>query len=289
MAASAARRRWRKRVGHGVAHGIALSRPLPHAGLVFARLRLVLAPLAIAHALASPGVLAAEPRLPEGKPAEAKPPDDMTYGDNIAACRAMARASDKEVAAFRASQPQQPIPDPRPDTVLGAPGWADGVKGFGRVPVELWLATFLPHFGVVARSDAPAFVVAWPWSFPVGPAFTCSKHQGALFVSTHAPFRVVLEPGMIYGDRLFVFHLRHGARFIHQQSDWVVGVGGGIGSTIDLVSRQEGVRASISPEVVLRLGKCCDPGYFMLAGRVDVFFTGATLVQPMVHLGFTYF
>jgi hypothetical protein len=214
--------------------------------------------------------------------------EEMTVESGVRACRVMNEVSDKEVAAFRASQPPQPYPDPRQETVLGAP-WADVGKGLGKVPLDLWLATFIPHVGVTLRSEAPAFVLAWPWSFPVGPTFTCSKHASALTVSNHHPFRLMLEPGMMYGDRLFVFYARPGARVVWQPPDWVVGLGGGFGSTIDIVSRQEGFRASLSPEVVLRLGKCCDPGYFTLAGRLDVYLAGQSRVQPMVHLGFSYF
>jgi hypothetical protein len=271
---------------------------LAHAGFVLARTtRRVLPQVHVPHLVLVLGLVLAldrPARAADGKPgetkaAESRPADDLSYGDGVAACKMMNQTADKEVSAFRASQPPQPIPDPRPDTVLGAPGWAEAFKGFGNVPLELWLATILPHAGVTLRNEAPAFVLAWPWSFPIGPTMTCSRHQGALFVSGHTPLRLMLEPGMMYGDRLFVFFLRPGARFVYQHSDWVVGLGGGLGSTIDIVSRQEGFRASVSPEVVLRLGKCCDPNYFMLAGRLDVYFAGNQRVQPMVHLGFTYF
>jgi hypothetical protein len=219
---------------------------------------------------------------------DARAEEETAVSTGVRDCRVMNEVADKEMAAFRKSQPPQPYPDPRPDLVLEAP-WADVFRAFGKVPLELWLATLLPHAGVAARAGQPVFSLSWPWSFPLGPTMTCSRRAGSILVQNHKPLRLVLEPGMFYGDRLFTFWMRPGARFIYQGSDWVVGTGGGLGSTLDIVSRQEGFRGSLSPEALLRFGKCCDPGYFLLSARLDIYFTGTTTLQPTATFGFTYF
>jgi hypothetical protein len=45
----------------------------------------------------------------------------------------------------------------------------------------------------------------------------------------------------------------------------VVGVGGGLGSTVEIAGNREPFRPSLSPEALMQFGHCCDAGYFTLA------------------------
>jgi hypothetical protein len=104
----------------------------------------------------------------------------------------------------------------------------------------------------------------------------------------------MLEPGIVASNRGSGFHVRHGYRFIYHASDWVVGVGGGIGSTIEVVGNREPFRYSVGPEFVLHFGNfhfgnCCAPSYFTLAFRYDRFFKGTNLNILGASLGYTFF
>ena len=51
----------------------------------------------------------------------------------------------------------------------------------------------------------------------------------------------------------------------------------------------EPLRPSLGPEVLLRFGHCCDPGYFVLAFRYDHYFAGDVRDIIAGSLGFVYF
>ena len=82
---------------------------------------------------------------------------------------------------------------------------------------------------------------------------------------------------------------RLGYRFLYHPSDWVVGVGGGLGHTIDLVGKGEPTRISLSPEAVMQFGHCCDASYFTFAFRYDRYFAGTSLNVIHGTLGYTFF
>src|SRR5262249_35830242 len=119
--------------------------------------------------------------------ADARAEDETVVSEGVRECRVVNAVADKEMVAFRKSQPPQSYPDPRPDLGLEAP-WADVFRGLGKIPLELWLATFLPHPGVAARASQPVFSLSWPWSFPLGPTVTCSRRAGSILVQNHKPF-----------------------------------------------------------------------------------------------------
>ena len=219
----------------------------------------------------------------------ARAEDDLQVVEGYRECKQMNEAADRDTQAWRKTQPPQLYPDPRPNTVFGAPGFADVLTGFGNVPLELWLATFIPHLGAVMRGGEPAFSISLPWQFPLGPTLTCSKRAGGFQVMNHKPVRLVLEPGIHAGDRLFTAWTRLGARYIHQSAGWVVGLGGGAGSTIQFVGKNEALRASIAPEAVIRFGRCCEHGNFTVAIRFDHYFERQHPDQLLINLGYTYF
>ena len=69
----------------------------------------------------------------------------------------------------------------------------------------------------------------------------------------------------------------------------MVGVGGGLGTTLDLVGKGEPRRLSLSPEAVMQFGHCCDASYFTFAVRYDRYFAGTTLNGIGGTLGYTFF
>lgn len=221
-----------------------------------------------------------------GPSARAEEPKVDT-ADGPSACRDFDKKNEKELADWQKQQPAVPYAYPREDTVLGAP-WGPFFKSIGTTP-ELFLATVIPHVGAQYRAENAAIVVAWPWSFPIGPAYTCSRKQGSFVVRAFKSHRAMLEPGITTGQRGTGFFTRPGYRFIYHPSDWVVGAGGGIGSTLDIAGSREPFRYSVSPEGVLQFGHCCDPSYFILSVRYDHYFAGTARDTFGGTLGFTYF
>ena len=211
----------------------------------------------------------------------------IDYADGPTACREFAAKNERELAQWSKDQPAKPYEYPREDEVLGAP-WGPFTKGVAST-YDLILATLIPHVGAQYRLDTPAAIVAWPMQIPFGPAYTCSRKQGSFTVKTHKIHRALLEPGFVASQRGVGGFVRPGYRFIYQPSDWVVGPGAGIGSTLELAGNREPTRFSVSPEVVLRFGHCCDAGYFTLAFRYDRFFSGTARDIFGGTLGFVYF
>lgn len=223
--------------------------------------------------------------LAEERSAQAE--DKIEYADGPAACRAFHAKNEAELAAWSKTQPAVPYEYPRDDNVLGAP-WGPLTSGVGET-ADLLLASLVPHIGAELRADAPVVVVAWPWSIPFGPAYTCSRHLGTFTVRDYRFHRAIVEPAVISGQRGTGFTSRLGYRFLYHPSDWVVGAGAGLGSTLDVAVRGEPFRAALSPELVLQFGHCCDASYFILSVRYDRYFTGGSLNVIGGTLGYTFF
>jgi hypothetical protein len=213
-----------------------------------------------------------------------EPPD---YADGVGACHAFEDKNEKELGDWQKQQPAKPYVYPREDKVLDAP-WGAFLKSIGN-HADLVLATVIPHFGAQLRADTPAAVISWPWSLPVGPYYTCSRKQGTFVVRGHKAHRFLVEPGIVSSNRGVGVFVRPGYRFIYQPSDWVVGPGAGLGSTIEISGNREPTRFSLGPEAVLRFGHCCDPGYFTLAFRYDHYFKGEVVDIIAGSLGFVFF
>jgi hypothetical protein len=213
--------------------------------------------------------------------------DKTEYADGPAACRAFHAKNDTELAAWSKTQPAVPYAYPQDDNILGAP-WGPLTSGIAAT-ADLLLASIFPHVGAQLRAEAPVIVIAWPWSIPFGPAYTCSRHLGSFTVRDYRFHRALVEPSVIAGQRGAGFLTRFGYRFLYHPSDWVVGAGGGLGSTLDLAVRDEPARASLSPEAVLQFGHCCDASYFIFAVRYDRYFAGSSLNIIGGTLGYTFF
>jgi hypothetical protein len=131
------------------------------------------------------------------------------------------------------------------------------------------IAAVVPNPGLrwQAYGAAPRATLSWPWSIPFGPVGATS--WGTCDESVHRPSRVVLEPGLTLTSSPGFF-LRAGYRFLWQRDGRRVGFGGGLGSTAELRG-PDTPRASVSPEVLVRYGRCCWPGYLLLSIRYDYF------------------
>ena len=210
------------------------------------------------------------------------------YADGPTACEAFDAKNERELAAWTKSQPPVPYEYPRDDNVLGAP-WGPITGGIG-TSFDLVLASILPHFGAQLRGQTPAAVVSWPWSIPLGPAFTCSRKQGTFAVRKFRSNRLMLEPGLVSSNRGTGFYVRPGYRFLYHPSEWVVGIGAGVGSTIELAGNKEPAgRPSVSPEALIQFGHCCDASYFTLGFRYDHYFAGDSTNILGGSLGYTFF
>lgn len=209
------------------------------------------------------------------------------YADGPTACAEFDAKNERELAEWSKSQPATPYAYPREDYVLNAP-WGKLLSSIGS-QTELLLASIIPHAGAQLRKDEPAAVVSWPWSIPFFGATTCSRKRGSFTVNKFRSHRFLLEPGVSSSNRGVGVFVRPGYRFLYHPSDWVVGAGGGLGSTIELSGNREPLRPSLSPEAVLQFGHCCESSYFTLAFRYDHYFGGGITEIFWGSLGYTFF
>jgi len=237
-------------------------------------------------ALVLAGAAAAAPSGPLEREARAEEPK-LDYADGPTACEEFERRNERELAEWSKGQPATPYAYPRQDMVLNAP-WGTLLKEIGSRG-ELLLASFVPHAGAQLREQDVAAVVSWPWSVPFGPAFTCSRARGSFTVQKYRSHRFLLEPGVVSSIRGVGVFTRPGYRFLYHPSDWVVGAGGGLGTTIEISGNREPLRPSISPEAVIQFGHCCDSSYFTLAFRYDHYFGGGVTEIFWGSLGYTFF
>jgi hypothetical protein len=220
--------------------------------------------------------------------ARAEEPEVET-ADGPTACKAFRAKNDAELAKWEKQQPAVPYAYPREDTVVNAP-WGRFFSGLGST-TGLVLATIIPSVGAQLRAETPAAVIAWPWQFPIGPPSTCTRKVGSFVVGMNRPHRAVLEPGIVSSNKGIGFYVRPGYRYVYHPSDWVVGAGAGLGSTIEIAGQRESFRIGIGPELLAHFGHCCEPGYFTLTARYDRFFSSTSGVLNLLTgtLGYTFF
>lgn len=218
------------------------------------------------------------------KGADKPGPEETELVDGAGGCDELVTRNERETRAWERTRPPVPYEYPRQDRFLGAP-WPPFGRAAGQASAAI-VATLVPHLNAALRDAIPEAGISWPWSFPIGPALSCSRAPRTLDVSRYKPLRLMLEPGMLFGDKIALF-VRPAARVVVHPSAWVVGVGGGLGSMIEL-SGSEPKRASVSPEALIQFGTCCQPGYVILTLRREVFFAGKTQLT-FATVGFTYF
>ena len=217
--------------------------------------------------------------------ARADEPDTLEAVDGTAGCDALEVKNDKELKVYSSLQPPTRYVYPQAEEILGAP-WVE-LGGAAKDSLALIAATLIPHVGPVLRGPTPETMLSWPWSFPIGPPSACSRRRGGYDIAKYRPFRLMFEPGIDLGQTAVVVSMRPGARYIYHPTAWPAGLGGGLGSMIEL-SGKEPLRASLSPEIVVQLGRCCEPGYFMVGIRHEFFFAGKNDLWS-ASVGFTYF
>jgi hypothetical protein len=136
-------------------------------------------------------------------------------------------------------------------------------------------AAAIPHVGMVVRGGGDAqLALSWPISIPFGPVGACTPHP--VLPDSHSDelqtHRVVIEPSLVVSERPVTFSVRPGYRAILHRAKSLWGFGAGVGSTLELLGR-DAPRPSLSPELLLHLGACCEPGYWVVAVRHDSLFT----------------
>lgn len=226
--------------------------------------------------------------LAAASPAQAAEALEPETVDGFSACAAFEGRVAREQAAWAAEQPKIPYKITREETILGGP-WVELTRAIGHTS-GLLAATFIPHIGAQLRAGSPALTLSFPWSFPFGPAFSCSRDKGTFVVRKHFPNRLLLEPAVVPLDQKAALFLRPGYRLLVHPSEWAVGLGGGVGSTLDLFGfKNQAFRPSVSPELVVQFGHCCDRGYIILAFRADIFFSGEDRFLFGGNVGYTYF
>lgn len=238
-------------------------------------------------------VVAAVVLFGEAGSARAEEPPAPDADDGFEACSKFEEKADKELEAWAKEQPKVPYQPKREETILGGP-WVELTRAIAHSG-GLLAATILPSVGAQLRDSKPAPVISFPWTFNVGPALSCTREKGTFVVKKHVPNRIMLEPAIVpvSGSSIGMW-VRPGYRLLVHPSSWVVGLGGGVGSTIDLFGftsggKQEPFRASVSPEAIVHFGHCCDSGYFTLTVRTDIFFAGQDRFLVGGTVGYTYF
>lgn len=175
-----------------------------------------------------------------------------TSGDSPRACAALA-------AAERARMARTPLTEVDVYRSMG--------DAFGTMAALRWSAV-LPTVGVHLQRDSrtPGLALSWSYSLPFGPVTACRSGAPG-DVQEFRSLRLVLEPGLVVRRPVSAF-LRPGVRGLWHPSGARIGVGVGIGSTLAWIDAAR-VAASISPELVLHLGRCCRPGYLLFTVRAD--------------------
>ncbi len=205
-------------------------------------------------------------------------------------------------AGIAGAEPE-PLPPWQPKTMTGLPIECEsegrGMDGWGEAYSLAWTmigSALLPQtgarwtFGASPRFDAS---LSWPISIPFGPVSArvvherrhCELTPRADELQAH---RFVVEPGITFPHRTTGF-VRFGYRAIWHRASRFVGLGAGVGTTLELFNPEHAPRPSVGGELLLHLGECCAPGYILVAARYDRFFAGAGLDVATLSLGLAFY
>ena len=158
-------------------------------------------------------------------------------------------------------------------------------EGFADAFIELGNAIFgvvtrvVPDAGFAYDVTTPAAwaQISWPLDFAFAPETGRTVYPrkcGKDVVYKSKASRLLLEPMIRIGavnDKVAArFHLRPGYRFLFRTPRSRIAFGAGLGSTLDFAG---GFQPSISPELVVSYGKCCEPSYLTLAARFEHYFS----------------
>jgi hypothetical protein len=149
----------------------------------------------------------------------------------------------------------------------------------------------LPDLGAAYDGSEFAFALSWSFVLPFGPEtgplvrvrWHCAPDE---YAHRLRPNRLHLEAGFVFATPTTYF-ARPGYSWVWHAKGASFGAGLGLGSTLAW-SDAAGFRPSLSPELGLRYGECCDPGYWVLTLRYDRYFAGEHRNTALVKLGFDY-
>jgi hypothetical protein len=148
----------------------------------------------------------------------------------------------------------------------------------------------LPDIGFVTpRSRTAAPMLSWAFAVPFGPILerrVRRYHCSADDVRERRAFHLTPELGVTFSDPMAGW-LRVGHSVLLQPRGFPIGVGIGLGPTFEWHS--ERLETWLSPELSLRIGQCCDPGYVTLTLRYERSLRLAAEPRVLVKLGFSYF
>jgi len=171
-------------------------------------------------------------------------------------------------------------PVPLPETVLKrsdpcrtVPTFGDAMYDWSRTYFEaVYLVTdvILPDVGYrYDTRSGSAFVLAWPWAFPFGPASArqivrhrCEPDTVYEFV----PYRLAVEAGVSIGDDA-TWWVRPGYSVVWHPKTSKFGITVGLGPTLSVHQGQGELFSSF--ELGVRRGACCRPGYTTLTARYE--------------------
>jgi hypothetical protein len=173
------------------------------------------------------------------------------------------------------------------DTISGI---GNGLNDIARDLVVGAAAIVLPSIGARAGpSHGAQLQLSWPAGFAFGPTTGKSRRTKACggLVYEHRPLRTLIEPGLALSAPLTVF-VRPGLRYVWHRPYRLLGLGAGVGSTVELRG-PDGARASVGAELLVHAGACCAPGYVLVSLRYDRFFAGAGRDVLSVAAGLAYY
>jgi len=167
-------------------------------------------------------------------------------------------------------------------------GMAEGMGEVARA--ELLIADILvPDVGFQhGRRAGNAAALSWPLAVSFGPptATVVHRHHCAEdTVDELRPHRLALEPGLSFTGPT-TFWLRLGYAYVFHPERARFGLGLGAGTTL---SRRDGeTSAAAGPELSLRFGRCCRPGYLALTVRYDLALTDGADRTLTIKLGLSF-
>lgn len=187
---------------------------------------------------------------------------------------------DSERACLGLETPPQRMTDMEVHASLGT-----GLGKLAELVVFGPLTVLTPHPGLLVRDSGAELSLSWSGSIPVGPITSCKRIWGG--VDLAYGHRLLLESTLVPA-RPRTFATRAGYRYVHHPSAWRVGVGAGLAGALE-VGGPRAVRAGVSPELALHVGRCCGALYWLLSVRWDRYFSGADRDQLNVSLGLVFF
>ena len=155
---------------------------------------------------------------------------------------------------------------------------------------ELLLADILiPDVGFQhGRRTGNAAVLSWPLAVSFGPPTATEirrYHCAEDTVDELRPHRLAFEPGLSFTGPT-TFWGRLGYAYVFHPEKARFGLGLGAGATL---SRHAGeTSAAAGPELSLRFGRCCRPGYLALTARYDLALTDGADRTLTIKLGLSF-